>query len=82
MGGADMRKTVDIRMNTPIQSTSEDCLEKQTAVFGDDMGLFISTLYNFYQIAGFEAKREFLKMVKEDILHFEKELLMSLGAFL
>ena len=52
------------------------------AVFGNYMGLFISNLYNFYEGAGFEVKRDFLALVDEDILSFEQELLMSLGAFL
>ena len=46
------------------------------------MGLFTSNLYNFYEGAGFEVKRDFLDLVEDHILSFEKELLMSLGAFL
>lgn len=46
------------------------------------MALFISNLYNFYEGAGFEAKRAFLDLVEDHILSFEKELLTSLGAFL
>ena len=51
-------------------------------MFGEDMGLFTSNLYNFYESAGFEVKRAFLDLVDDHILSFEKELMMSLGAFL
>ena len=65
-----------------LQEVSMGANKDKTAVFGDYMGLFISDLYNFYENAGFEVKRAFLELVDEDILSFEKELLMSLGAFL
>lgn len=45
------------------------------------MGLFISQLYNFYQSADFQVKKEFLNLVDLYILRFEKELLVSLSAF-
>ena len=51
------------------------------AVFGEDMGLFISNLYNFYQSADFQVKKQFLKLVETYLLRFEKELLVSLSAF-
>ena len=53
----------------------------KTAVFGEDMGLFISNLYNFYQFADFQVKKKFLILVDKYFLRFEKELLISLGAF-
>lgn len=46
------------------------------------MGLFVSNLYNFYQVADFQVKKKFLELVRNYILKFEKELLMSLSAFL
>ena len=55
---------------------------ESSPVFGSDMGLFLSNLYNFYQIADFQVKKDFLELVTEYILKFEKELLMSLSAFL
>ena len=45
------------------------------------MGLFISQLYNFYQSADYQVKKEFLNLVEKYILRFEKELLVSLSAF-
>ena len=46
------------------------------------MGLFISNLYNFYQYGDFQVKKLFLILVDEYILRFEKELLISLSAFI
>lgn len=45
------------------------------------MGLFISNLYNFYQFADFQVKKSFLDLLSKYILRFEKELLVSLSAF-
>ena len=56
-------------------------MESSKAVFGEDMGLFISNLYNFFQFADFAVKRAFVELVKNYILKFEKELLISLGSF-
>lgn len=68
---------VSLAYKSTVDASSGD-----TPVFGNDMGLFISNLYNFYQIADFQVKRAFLEMIENDILSFEQELLMSLGAFL
>lgn len=50
--------------------------------WGDDLGLFYSGLFNFYQYAAFEVKRKFLDFVSENILKLEKELLICLPGFL
>jgi hypothetical protein len=39
-------------------STDEDL-----ATWGPDLGLFYSGLFNFYQYAAFEVKRQFLKII-------------------
>ena len=62
-----------------IEDDSQE--SNRTAVFGEDMGLFISQLYNFYQSADFQVKKEFLNLIDKYILRFEKELLLSLSAF-
>ena len=46
------------------------------------MGLFYSGLFNFYQYAAFEVKKQFLSFVTEYVLIFEKELLICLPGFL
>ena len=52
-------------------------------MFGTDLGLFLSTLFKFYQFATYQVKRKFLeKLVIEKLLRFEKELVMSLSGFL
>jgi hypothetical protein len=50
--------------------------------WGADLGLFLSGLYNFYQFAAFEVKDQFLGLVDQYILNFEKELLLSLPGFM
>ena len=62
-------------------ATEASAPDNTTVIFGSDMGLFISNLYNFYQFADFQVKRSFLDLVANYILRFEKELLMSLSAF-
>ena len=37
--------------------------EDELAVWGADLGLFYSGLFNFYQYAAFEVKRQFLKII-------------------
>ena len=40
------------------QESAENNMAKMpAAVFGEDMGLFISNLYNFYQSADFQVKK-------------------------
>ena len=51
-------------------------------MWGSDLGLFYSSLFNFYQYAAFEVKRKFLDFVKEYVLKLKKELVMSLPGFL
>ena len=63
------------------ESGETNMAKMPAAVFGEDMGLFISNLYNFYQSADFQVKKQFLKLVETYILRFEKELLVSLSAF-
>ena len=46
-------------MNTDTELIDDDA-QQQPAVFGNDMGLFLSNLYNFYEVAGFDVKRAFL----------------------
>jgi hypothetical protein len=50
--------------------------------WGADLGLFLSGLYNFYQFAAYEVKDQFLNIVDQYILSFEKELLLSLPGFM
>ena len=38
---------------------------EQAINWGDDLGLFYSALFNFYQFAAFECKKMFLKICKE-----------------
>jgi len=51
-------------------------------VWGTDLGLFYSGLFNFYQFAAFEVKRQFLKIIQEYVLKLKRELLLSLPGFL
>ena len=52
-------------------------------MFGDDFGLFISTLFRFYQFSTAKIKKTFLHdLVLKILLRFEKELVMSLSGFL
>ena len=56
--------------------------DESLAVWGADLGLFYSGLFNFYQFAAFEVKRQFLKIIQEYVLKLKKELLLSLPGFL
>lgn len=60
-----------------LMSSDEDL-----AVWGPDLGLFYSGLFNFYQYAAFEVKRQFLKIIQEYVLKLKKELLISLPGFM
>ena len=40
-------------------------------MWGSDLGLFYSSLFNFYQYAAFEVKRKFLEFVKEYVLRLQ-----------
>jgi hypothetical protein len=51
-------------------------------IWGTDLGLFYSSLFNFYQYAAFEVKRKFLEFIKEYVLKLKKELILSLPGFL
>ena len=51
-------------------------------MWASDLGLFYSSLFNFYQYAAFEVKRKFLEFVKEYVLKLKKELVLSLPGFL
>lgn len=50
--------------------------------WGSDLGLFLSGLFNFYQFAAFEVKDQFLTIIDQYILSFDKELLLSLPGFM
>ena len=50
--------------------------------WGSDLGLFYSGLFNFYQYAAFEVKKQFLAFVNDNVLKLEKELLICLPGFL
>ena len=56
--------------------------EDQAVVWGQGLGLFYSGLFNFYQFAAFEVKRQFLKIIQEYVLKLKRELLLSLPGFL
>jgi hypothetical protein len=56
--------------------------EEDRVVWGADLGLFYSGLFNFYQFAAFEVKRQFLKIIQEYVLKLKRELLLSLPGFL
>jgi hypothetical protein len=56
--------------------------DESNAVWGTDLGLFYSGLFNFYQFAAFEVKRQFLKIIQEYVLKLKRELLLSLPGFL
>ena len=56
--------------------------DEQQAVWGSDLGLFYSGLFNFYQFAAFEVKRQFLKIIRDYVLKLKRELLLSLPGFL
>ena len=62
---------------------AKEITTKESVVFGTDLGLFLSTLFKFYQFATYQVKKKFLeKLVIEKLLRFEKELVMSLSGFL
>ena len=71
---------VELALHDAATGSTPD--EKTPAVFGPDMGLFISTLFNFYQFAKFAVKKVFLDFVLTKLLRFEKELVMSLSGFM
>lgn len=50
--------------------------------WGQDLGLFLSGLFNFYQFAAFEVKTVFLEIIDQYIDSFNKELLLSLSGFM
>jgi hypothetical protein len=52
------------------------------AIWGADLGLFYSGLFNFYQFAAFEVKRQFLNFIQDYVLKLKRELLLSLPGFL
>ena len=51
-------------------------------MFGADLALFFSGLFNFYQFAAFEVKKYFLEIVRNRVLMFKKELILSLPGFM
>ena len=51
-------------------------------VWGADLGLFYSGLFNFYQYAAYDNKKQFLKIIQEQMLKLKKELLVSLPGFM
>ena len=51
-------------------------------VFGQDLALFFSGLFSFYQFAAFEVKKEFMKLIQNKVLKFKQELVLSLPGFL
>ena len=56
--------------------------EADLAIWGSDLGLFYSGLFNFYQFAAFEVKRQFLNFIQDYVLKLKRELLLSLPGFL
>ena len=54
----------------------------KTFEWGADLGLFYSGLFNFYQYAAFEVKRKFLDFVWDNVLKFERELIVGLPGFM
>jgi len=56
--------------------------DEDQATWGNDLGLFYSGLFNFYQYAAFEVKRQFLKIIQEYVLKLKKELLLCLPGFM
>ena len=56
--------------------------DEDLAVWGADLALFYSGLFNFYQFAAFEVKRQFLKIIQDYVLKLKRELLLSLPGFL
>ena len=57
-------------------------MNKSDGEWGSDLGLFLSGLFNFYQFAAFEVKDQFLNIIEQYILSFDKELLLSLPGFM
>jgi hypothetical protein len=51
-------------------------------MFGADLALFFSGLFNFYQFAAFEVKKSFMEIVRTRVLMFKKELILSLPGFM
>ena len=50
--------------------------------WGEDLGLFYSGLFNFYQFAAFNVKTKFLEIVEKQILKLKMELVISLPGFM
>jgi hypothetical protein len=51
-------------------------------IWGADLGLFSSGLFNFYQFADFEVKENFLELIEKYFLKLERELHMCLSGFI
>jgi hypothetical protein len=56
--------------------------DSDKVVWGSDLGLFYSGLFNFYQYAAYDNKKQFLKIIQEQMLKLKKELLVSLPGFM
>ena len=69
-------------MLAEIKDKDKEQKESEDIIFGDDLGLFYSGLFNFYQFAAFEVKRTFLKLISETVLKLKKELVLSLPGFM
>jgi hypothetical protein len=48
--------------------------DSDKVVWGSDLGLFYSGLFNFYQYAAYDNKKQFLKIIQEQMLKLKKEL--------
>jgi hypothetical protein len=51
-------------------------------VFGQDLALFFSGLFSFYQFAAFEVKKDFMKLIATKVILFKKELVLAFPGFL
>jgi len=57
-------------------------INEDQKMWGDDLGLFYSGLFNFYTFAAFEVKKTFLNLIKDFVLKLKRELLLSLPGFM
>ena len=56
--------------------------ESSDWAWGEDLGLFYSGLFNFYEIAEITEKEKFLNFIEDQVLKLKRELLLSLPGFI
>jgi hypothetical protein len=76
------QQTIEVYQHIFMRETDLLTRANKTFEWGADLGLFYSGLFNFYQYAAFEVKRKFLDFVWDNVLKFERELIVGLPGFM